>query len=231
MGRRLETQSVSFAYVPEAPVLADVDVGVSGGEVVGIIGPNGSGKSTFLRVLCGFLRPDRGHVLLDNRPLRGIGSRERAKILAFLPQTVTPAFALTAFEVVLMGRYPRLGPLGAPSGHDRDVAVRCMQETQPAAALDIHHQAEIFALLRGLAGNGYGVAVVTHDLNVAGQFCDRLVLMSSRARIVAQGTSRQVLTAALLSDAYESPIVVTEHPITGTPLVCPEPAGATGAVS
>ncbi|MFO7976413.1 MAG: ABC transporter ATP-binding protein [Candidatus Hydrogenedentota bacterium] len=268
MGRRLESQSVSFAYVPEAPVLADVDVGVSGGEVVGIIGPNGSGKSTFLRVLCGFLRPDKGHVLLDDRPLRTISSRDRANILAFLPQTVTPAFALSAFEVVLMGRYPRLGPLGAPSAHDRNVALRCMRETQtadlrnrdfgtlsggerqrvllasilaqepdlllldePTAALDIHHQAEIFVLLRELAGNGYGVAVVTHDLNVAGQFCDRLVLMSSRARIVAQGTSRQVLTAELLSGAYESPIVVTEHPITGTPLVCPKPAAAIGAVS
>ena len=266
MGRRLESQAVSFAYVPGEPVLADVHVGVSGGEVVGIIGPNGSGKSTFLRILCGFLRPDAGRVLLDNRPLRTIGGRERARLLAFLPQTVTPAFALTAFEVVLMGRYPRLGPLGAPSPRDRDVALRCMRETEtealrqrdfgtlsggerqrvllasilaqepdlllldePTAALDIHHQAEIFALLRELATTGYGVATVTHDLNVAGQFCDRLVLMSSRARIVAQGTARQVLTAELLSDAYESPILVTEHPITGTPLVCPEPAATTGA--
>ncbi|MEA3365095.1 MAG: ABC transporter ATP-binding protein, partial [Candidatus Hydrogenedentes bacterium] len=124
MGKHLESQSVSFAYVPEAPVLADVDVGISGGEVVGIIGPNGSGKSTFLRILCGFLRPDKGHVLLDNRPLCSIGNRDRAKILAFLPQTILPAFALTAFEVVLMGRYPRIGPLGAPSAHDRGIAVR-----------------------------------------------------------------------------------------------------------
>ena len=41
MGRRLESQSVSFAYVPESPVLADADVGVNGGEVMGVIGPNG----------------------------------------------------------------------------------------------------------------------------------------------------------------------------------------------
>ena len=266
MGRRLESQSVSFAYVPESPVLADADVGVNGGEVMGVIGPNGSGKSTLLRVLCGFLRPARGDVLLDGQPLCAISNRERARILAFLPQTVTPAFALTAFEVVLLGRYPRLGPLGAASARDREVALRCMRETgtdglchrdfgilsggerqrvllasilaqepdlllldEPTAALDINHQAGIFALLRGLARNGYGVAVVTHDLNVAGQFCDRLVLMSARARIVAQGTPRQVLTRDLLTEAYESPIVVTEHPITGTPLVWPEPASAGGA--
>ena len=80
---------------------------------------------------------------------------------------------------------------------------------EPTAALAIHHQAGIFALLRGLARNGYGVAVVTHDLNVAGQFCDRLVLMSSRARIVAQGAPPEVLTPALLSESYESSIVVT----------------------
>ncbi len=266
MGRRLESQAVSFAYEPGSPVLAGVDVGVSGGEVVGIIGPNGSGKSTLLRILCGFLRPDNGQVLLDKRPLRSIGNRDRARMLAFLPQTVTPAFALTAFEVVLLGRYPRLGPLGAPSAHDREIARRCMRDTEtgelhhrdfgtlsggerqrvllasilaqepdillldePTAALDIHHQVEIFGLLRTLALGGYGVAVVTHDLNVAGQFCDRLVLMSSKARIVAQGAVRQVLTADRLSEAYESPILVTEHPITGTPLVCAEPSRAAGA--
>ncbi len=266
MGRRLESQAVSFSYVAEAPVLASVDAVVSGGEVVGVIGPNGSGKSTFLRILCGFLHPDNGEVLLDGLPLRAVSNRERAKVLAFLPQTVTPAFALTAFEVVLLGRYPRLGPLGAPSARDREVALRCMRETEteglrhrdfgtlsggerqrvllasilaqepdlllldePTAALDIHHQAEIFTLLRELAGNGYGVAVVTHDLNVAGQFCDHLVLMTLRARIAAQGTPKQVLTSELLSEAYESSIMVTEHPITGTPLVCPEPGAPRGA--
>jgi len=261
MPKRLETQAVSFAYEPDHPVLADVTAAVNGGEVVGIIGANGSGKSTFLRLLCGFLRPDSGGVLLDGCPLHTIPSRERAKTVAFLPQTVAPAFALTAFEVVLMGRYPHAGPLGAPTAHDRAVAFRCMRDTEteslrqrdfgtlsggerqrvllasilaqepdlllldePTAALDIHHQAEIFTLLRGLAANGYGVAVVTHDLNVAGQFCDRLILLSMHARIVAQGSVNEVLTADLLSDAYESAIVVTEHPITHTPLVWPEPA-------
>jgi iron complex transport system ATP-binding protein len=261
MGRRLEARAVSFAYTPERPVLAEVDLAVRSGDVVGVIGPNGSGKSTLLRILCGFLRPNSGRVLLDDRPLRSFTGRERARLVGFLPQTVTPAFALTAFEVVLLGRYPRIGPLGAPSAADRDVALRCMRETEteslrdrdfgtlsggerqrvlvasilaqepdlllldePTAALDIHHQAEIFALLRRLARNGYGVGVVTHDLNVAGQFCDRLALLSSRARIVAQGSIAEVLTADLLTNAYESPIVVTGHPITGTPLVCAEAA-------
>ncbi|HPJ99388.1 MAG TPA: ABC transporter ATP-binding protein, partial [Candidatus Hydrogenedentes bacterium] len=72
MGRCLESQRVSFAYEPEAPVLAEADVSVTGGKLLGVIGPNGSGKSTLLRLLCGFLQPVRGAVLLDGRPLSAL---------------------------------------------------------------------------------------------------------------------------------------------------------------
>lgn len=260
MKRRIEARSVAFEYAPGKPVLTDVTVSVSGGEVVGIVGPNGSGKSTLLRVLCGFLRARSGTVLLDERPLTALTLRERARIIAFLPQFVNPAFALDAFEVVCLGRYPHLGPLAAPGPHDREVAARCMRDTgtealadrdfltlsggerqrvllagilaqepdlllldEPTSALDIHHQADFFALLRRLARDGYGVGVVTHDLNVAGQYCNRLVLLAEGPGVLAHGAPGRVLTEELLSKAYGAPIRVTRHPITGTPLVWPAP--------
>ena len=68
------------------------------------------------------------------------------------------------------------------------------------------------------------MGVVTHELNVAGQFCDRLLLMSAGAGEAAEGTPGEVLTEELLSQAYGARIRVAEHPLTGTPLVCPEEA-------
>src|SRR5690606_37998744 len=58
------------------------------------------------------------------------GRMERARAVAFLPQEVNPAFALTALEVVALGRYPRLGPFAALQPHDFDVAERCLDATE-----------------------------------------------------------------------------------------------------
>jgi cobalamin transport system ATP-binding protein len=259
MKHTLEAQALSFAYEPGSPVLRQVDAAIRGGEVAGIVGPNGSGKSTLLRLLSGLLKGQSGQVLLDGRPLTSFSSRERAKVIAFLPQFVNPAFALSAFEVVCLGRYPHLGSLGTLGPHDREVAERCMRDTEtetlrsrdfltlsggerqrvllasilaqepdlllldePTSALDIHHQADFFALVRRLARDGYGVGVVTHDLNVAGEFCDRLFLMGQEASPIAQGEPEAVLTEELLSRAYSARILVSRHPITNTPLVYPE---------
>ncbi|MCC6694467.1 MAG: ABC transporter ATP-binding protein [Candidatus Hydrogenedentes bacterium] len=100
---------------------------------------------------------------------------------------------------------------------------------EPTSALDIHHQIEIFALLKRLAGEGYGIGVVTHDLNLAARFCNQLFLLSHRSTgLVAAGKPENVLTEALLSEAYDAPIRVCRHPLTGAPLItAEEPAEVT----
>ncbi|MCX5759027.1 MAG: heme ABC transporter ATP-binding protein, partial [Candidatus Hydrogenedentes bacterium] len=255
MTRTLTAESVACAYERERPVFTNVGVTVRSGELVGFAGPNGSGKSTLLRVLCGLLKPRAGRVTLDGRPLSSFKGRERARVIAFLPQAVNPAFALNVFEVVCLGRYPHLAGFGAMRPHDKDVAERCLRATEteelrardfmtlsggerqrvllasilaqepdlllldePTSALDIHHQIEIFALLERLAHKGYGIAVVTHDLNLAARFCDRLVLLAKGRDVVASGAPEVVLTPALLSDAYGAAIRVATHPETGAPL-------------
>jgi len=257
----LEAVSIAFAYEPGRRVFSDLDTGVASGAVVGIIGPNGSGKSTLLRVLSGLLRPQSGRVLINGAPLASVSAMERARKIAFLPQAVNPAFALSVFEVVCLGRYPHVGAFGGIGPHDRAVAERCLLQTdaldlrnrdflslsggerqrvllasvlaqepalvlldEPTAALDIHHQVEVFALLRRLAYDGYGVAVVTHDLNLAGQFCDRLLLLGENHE-VATGRPEEVLTAEQLTRAYNAPIRVDRHPALATPLIWAEPAG------
>jgi len=255
----LKADSVSYAYEPEHAVLVGVNAVVTSGSIVGIIGPNGSGKSTLLRIMCGLLRPQRGDVGIDGRPLTSISRIERARQIAFLPCAVNPAFALTAFEVVCLGRYPHTGAMGGFRPLDKEIAQRCMADTdtagladrdfnalsggerqrvliasvlaqqprivlldEPTSTFDIHHKVEVFGLIRRLAEEDYGFGIVIHDLNLAAQCCDRLILLGTEHRVLATGRPDEVLKESLLSEAFHAQIRVGQHPVTGGPLVWAE---------
>lgn len=95
---------------------------------------------------------------------------------------------------------------------------------EPTSSLDVHHQVEIFDLLRRLAADGYGIGVVTHDLNLAARFCGSILLLSSESpEAVAQGNPIDVFTVESLSQAYGTPIQVAEHPIEHTPFISASP--------
>ncbi|MGE8500502.1 MAG: heme ABC transporter ATP-binding protein [Pseudomonas sp.] len=110
-------------------VLADVDLELRPGEVLGVLGPNGAGKSTLLAALCGELSPTQGQVRLDQRQLADWPGSERAQRLAVLPQTSTLNFGFRVEEVVGMGRLPHA------SGRVRDAQII----QQALAAADAEH--------------------------------------------------------------------------------------------
>lgn len=93
---------------------------------------------------------------------------------------------------------------------------------EPTSALDLHHQFHFFGLLRRLTAKGYGVCVVTHDLNLAALFCNELLLLSPEHGVLAHGAPKTVLTEDHLSSAYGGTIRVCRHPLTGAPLVSAE---------
>ena len=105
--------------VGRTPILQDVSLTVEAGEVVAIVGPNGAGKSTLMQALCGERRPSKGEVVLEGRRLDTWPQRERAQIMAVLPQVSTLAFPFTVLEVVLMGRTPHICGIET----DRDYAI------------------------------------------------------------------------------------------------------------
>lgn len=98
---------------------------------------------------------------------------------------------------------------------------------EPTAALDLHHEAEFFALLRRLADAGAAVAVVTHQINLAAQCCGELLLLGADHALHAAGTPETVMTEAHLAAAYGGAVRVGRHPFAGTPFAAA--AGEGGA--
>lgn len=124
----LSASDIHFSY-GETEVLCGITMQVRPGEVLSILGLNGAGKSTLLRVLAGALTPGRGEVRLQEKPLATIPSRERAKLLAMVPQEAHIPFPFTALEIVLMGRTPHLPRLGFESRRDIAAAMQAMEAT------------------------------------------------------------------------------------------------------
>ncbi len=90
---------------------------------------------------------------------------------------------------------------------------------EPTAHLDLRYQVECVALLRRLrAESGTTVVLVSHDLNLAAELCDRLLLLAA-GRVVRLGPPAEVLEAELLSRVYGCEITVAPGPRPGRPLV------------
>lgn len=93
---------------------------------------------------------------------------------------------------------------------------------EPTSHLDLHHQCQVLDHLRQLADEGLAVVLVIHDLTLAGMWADRLALLVG-GKLLALGTPAEVLTAQRLSEAYQVPLVVSRHPLLGTPTITPIP--------
>ncbi len=90
---------------------------------------------------------------------------------------------------------------------------------EPTAHLDLQHQIDICALLRRVnETQGFTIVMVSHDLNLASQYCDRLLLLHEHG-IAASGSPEHVLSADVLRRVYGCEILVDAHPISGLPRI------------
>jgi iron complex transport system ATP-binding protein len=106
---------------------SNLDVQLAKGEVLALLGPNGGGKTTLLKTLIGLLAPKGGEVSIGDRPLSALRSAERARLVAYVPQSHSATFAFTVETVVLMGRTAHGSLFSRPSARDRDVAARVLE--------------------------------------------------------------------------------------------------------
>ncbi|MCS7065911.1 MAG: hypothetical protein NZL85_06485, partial [Fimbriimonadales bacterium] len=90
---------------------------------------------------------------------------------------------------------------------------------EPTAHLDLRHQVRLLARLRQWCEERQmAMLIVLHDLNLASEYADRLILLDE-GRVVAQGTPTEVLTPENLERVYRVPTLVRPHPLTGRPIV------------
>jgi iron complex transport system ATP-binding protein len=219
-------------------VLSAVGCALRPGELVLLAGRNGAGKSTLLRALLGAVRPDAGEVALDGRALAAWPPRERARRIAFVPQSVDTPFEFTGRELVTMGRHPHrargadlsaddraaieraLAAVDADAFSDRPVTTlsggeqrriavaRALATEAPLLLLDepsnnhdLEHALQLTAQLQRLASTGRGVLVASHDLNLFGEHCARVVLLH-QGRVFADGPPDAALSPANVAAVF-----------------------------
>lgn len=123
---RLEANGLSFSY-SRRDVLSDISFTVEDGRSLALLGRNGSGKTTLLRLLLGFLKPDEGEVLIDGRNAEEMTGRERARCIAYIPQSSSSVYAYSVLEMVMMGCAPALSIFQKPGKADREKAEEALE--------------------------------------------------------------------------------------------------------
>lgn len=91
---------------------------------------------------------------------------------------------------------------------------------EPTASLDLNRQVDFFILLQELAAAGIGIAVVTHDINLAAQFCENLTFLNQGA-CLAQGPPHKVLSEKNIRTVFGPDILMGTHPESDRPIVLP----------
>lgn len=235
----LRLVDAAFAY-DGAVALSGVNMAVDAGEAIALIGPNGSGKSTLLKGIVGLIPRVAGEV-------SGAGPSE----IGYLPQSeeLDPDFPIRLEQVVMMGRYRRLGWLRWPGRADRAAVAdaldavglrdrarvrfgelsggqqqrgllaraiasepRLLLLDEPFNGLDQANREALIGTLRTLKARGVAIVVSTHDLELAREVCEKVLLVNGGQ--VAFGPIESVLTLDNVQSAFSSVgVEIDEHTI------------------
>lgn len=236
----LEFEGVAFAYQRNQDFIKDLTFSIANGEFIGLLGANGSGKSTILKLASGFLRPSQGSIRLWRRPLQSYKSKDKAKLLCYLPQLLDINMPFKVRELVSMGLYPydilpemtveeSLEIVGLIeksesyisnlSGGERRRAFISMTLLQgaglvlldePLANLDIKYQIEIMRLLRELQDQKH-ISVIMALHDINMALQFERVMVIKEGRIVGMGNPEMILSEDLLKEAFDVSIEMEKN--------------------
>lgn len=239
-------------------LLQNVDICLNPGRVTVVMGPNGTGKTSLLRVLTGDLPADSGRVSFNDRALQDWSPRERACMMAVLPQGSSLNFPFTVAEVVMLGRTPhssgatrdkeivqealklvdgdylqdriytrlsggeqqrvQLARVLAQIWEPVEPASQVLVLDEPTASFDLAHQQLMGETIRYLSQKGIAVLMVLHDMNLAINYADQIVMLSG-GRVAAMGTPAEVMQSAIINEIFGVEVDIISHPKSGLPVV------------
>jgi iron complex transport system ATP-binding protein len=237
-------------------LINDVTLNVEAGTWLTIIGPNGAGKTSLVETVAGIRKIDAGSIAITGQDIGGLSERERARLVALVPQNPFVPSGMSVRDYVALGRTAYHGMMRAPSAGDRAIvdsvierlslqefakrnvatlsggerqrmvlARTLAQSTmvvvldEPITGLDLRHQMDLLELLKKeVADCGLTVLATLHDLTLAGQFADRLVLLD-KSQVVLDGPARDVIRNAELASRYGMQLRVVD--VDGADVVVP----------
>lgn len=239
---RLEVININVGY-SEKVVLRDVSFQIPHGARVAVVGPNGAGKSTLFKALVGLLPLKAGRILIH-----GLDLGLHKDCVAYVPQReeVDWKFPVTVSDVVMMGRYGKLGWLKRPSQEDKSIVHESLSQLgvvelekksigelsggqqqrvflaraiaqephillmdEPFTGVDVTTLEATLDLLDALRDREVTAFISTHDLNLAANRFDLILLLNKS--VISFGPPDEVMQQENLARAFGNSLLVMEN--------------------
>ncbi|GAA0359434.1 energy-coupling factor ABC transporter ATP-binding protein [Alkalibacterium iburiense] len=197
----LQTKNLAIGYDKEVPVLSDLTIGFSQGETIGIMGSNGTGKSTLASTLIGLQKPLSGSILWKGKPISSNGLIKKSFLV--MQDTNYQLFSDSVSEEVLIGakysekkdqileqlnltKVEDQHPMSLSGGQKQRVAIASAILSgkdiiifdEPTSGLDYDNMERFGKLLEELKDSGVVVIVITHDIELAANWCDQIIYLN-----------------------------------------------------
>ena len=224
----LAVEHLDFSYDAKHPILQDIDFSVNKGEMISIVGKNGAGKTTLSSLICGFLQPDKGRILLDGQDIAPLSIKERGEKIGIVMQNPNQMIskAMIYDEVALglavrgvsedeikervyetlkiCGLYPfRNWPISALSfGQKKRVTIASILVMNPQIMILDEPTSYLdirHKLERVNEEFGTTIIMITHDMHLMLEYTDRAIVIAD-GQMIADDTPANILTNGQIAD-------------------------------
>jgi iron complex transport system ATP-binding protein len=123
---QMRLEDIGFSYNGTRQIFSDISFEVNSGEIVCLLGPNGIGKTTLLTCMAKLREPNQGRILINGEDMNGLSTKDVARVIGYVPQTLMPSFDFTVLDYVVTGSAPWLGIFEKPKAEHYDRAEQAL---------------------------------------------------------------------------------------------------------